>query len=74
MKQILVEVKPNSSQNKVDKITDEIYKVYLTAQPISGQANKQLIKVLAKYFKIAQSLITIKVGKTSKTKVIILSG
>ena len=73
MKQILVEVKPNASQNKIEKISDNVYKVWVTALPVKGEANKMLIKLLAKYFKVAKSLIEIKAGKTSKTKVVIVN-
>ncbi|MFA5047966.1 MAG: DUF167 domain-containing protein [Patescibacteria group bacterium] len=74
MTQILVEVKPNSSKINVEKITDLVYKVRLTAPPVEGKANNQLIKVLADYFNISKSEITIKTGKTSKTKLVIISG
>ena len=74
MRSILVEIKPNSRQNKVEKITDNVYKVRLTAPPKDGKANKQLIEILADYFKIAKSRVVIKAGKTSKTKVIVISG
>lgn len=72
MTQLLIEVRPNSKQLKIEKITDSVYKVHLTAPPAEGKANKQLIEVLAKQFKVAKSLITIKVGKSAKTKVIII--
>lgn len=73
MKQILIEVRPNCKQIKIEKITDSVYKVHLTAPPTEGKANKQLIEALAKHFKIAKSLITIKAGKSAKTKVIIIN-
>ena len=72
MKQILVEVKPNSKQLKIEKITDGVYKIHLNAPAQDGKANKQLIDVLADYFKVAKSLITIKAGKSARTKVIII--
>ncbi|MFA6918879.1 MAG: DUF167 domain-containing protein [Patescibacteria group bacterium] len=72
--QILVEVKPNSSKVQVEKITDQVYKVKLTAPPAEGKANIQLIKVLSDYFEVSKSRVTIKTGKTSKTKVVIISG
>lgn len=74
MKQIIVEVKPNSKQVKIEKITENVYKVRLTAPAQEGKANKQLIEVLAGYFKVAKSLIAIKAGKTAKTKTILISG
>lgn len=73
-KTITVEVKTNSRDIKIDEITDKVFKIKLTATPIDGKANKQLIEVLAKYFNISKSQIVIKSGKTSKTKVLVISG
>ncbi len=70
---ILIEVKPNSTQNKIEKITESVYKIWVSAPPIEGKANKAIIELLAKHFKIAKSLITIKNGKSSKTKVVEIS-
>ncbi|MFA5905376.1 MAG: DUF167 domain-containing protein [Desulfobacula sp.] len=72
--QILVEVKPHSAKIDVEKVTDQVYKVKLTAPPTEGKANIQLIKVLSDYFEVSKSQVTIKTGKTSKTKVVIISG
>lgn len=74
MKKITVEVKPNSKEIKIEKIINNVYKVRLTATPVEGKANKQLIAVMAKYFKVSKSQIEIKVGKTSKTKVLVIYG
>ena len=73
-KKIVVEVKTNSKEIKVEKITDNVYKIKLTTSPVNGQANKQLIEVLSKYFGVAKSQIEIKSGKTSKTKVLVIYG
>ena len=74
MIQLLVEVKTNSSKIDVEKITDLVYKVRLTAPPTEGKANTQLIKILADYFNVSKSQVSIKTGKTSKTKLVIISG
>lgn len=72
MKQILAEVRPNCKQLKIEKITDSVYKIHLTAPATEGKANKQLIETLADYFKVAKTLITIKAGKSARTKVIMI--
>ncbi len=72
MKQLLIEVKPNSKHLKIEKITDAVYKIHLTAPAQEGKANQQLIGVLSDYFKIAKSLIEIKTGKTAKTKTVLI--
>lgn len=48
----------------------DVYKIKLTAKPVNNDANKQLIEVLEKYFKIKKRFITIKQGKTSRIKII----
>lgn len=74
MEKIFVIVKTNSSQIKVEKIQEDKYIVYLTAQPVDGKANEQLLKVLAKHLQLPKSLLAIKSGKTSKNKVILITG
>ena len=67
---IYIQASPNSSKNEVIKISEGEYKVKLTATPIDGKANKMLIEVLAKHFKIAKSCITIVGGKSAKIKMV----
>jgi uncharacterized protein (TIGR00251 family) len=74
MKEIIVTAKPNASQNKVEKIDETHFKVWLTASPVDGKANNLLIKLLAEYFKISKSQLAVKRGKTAKTKLLIISG
>ncbi len=73
-KQLLIEVKPNSSKVSVEKITEVVYKVRLSAPATEGKANSQLIKVLAEYFGVCKSKVEIKTGKSSKNKVVIIYG
>jgi uncharacterized protein (TIGR00251 family) len=67
---IYVKVNPNSSQNKVKKITDGEYKIWTTATPEKNKANKMVIKLLAKYFDTSQNQIKIIIGKTTRKKII----
>ena len=45
-------------------------KIYLTAVPVDGKANRELIKLLAKELGISKSRISIIKGKKSKEKII----
>ena len=72
-RQLLVEVRPNSKHFKIEEIAGGVYKIHLTAPATEGKANKQLIGVLSDYFGVAKSLISIKAGKSSKTKVVIIN-
>ncbi len=42
----------------------------IKSQPIKGEANKEIIKKLAKHFGISTSLVQIKSGQKSKQKII----
>lgn len=65
-----MKVIPRASRNKVEKISEGDYKVWLTAPPVDGEANEQLVKILSDYFKVSKSLVKIAGGKSAKTKII----
>ena len=45
---IQVKVKPNSKQQKIEELEDGSLIIRLKSLPIKGQANQELIKLLAK--------------------------
>jgi len=67
---VYVKVTPRASKNEVIKISEGEYKVKLTAAPVDNQANLMLKKVLAEYFDVPKSSLTIVAGKTAKTKLV----
>lgn len=67
---IYIKVSPRSSKNDVVKISDGEYKVRITAAPVDGEANKMLLKVLAKHFSVPVSMINIVGGKSAKIKIV----
>ena len=66
---VIIKVKPNSHQEKIEK-TEKGYLVYIKEPPVENKANQAVIKVLANYFKIPKSQISILSGLKSKQKVI----
>jgi uncharacterized protein len=64
-----VKVIPKSSKNLVAEENGQ-YKVYLTAPPIDGKANKALIEILAAHFHVAKQNIQIIHGLKSRHKVV----
>ena len=56
-------------KNEVKK-EDRNFKVYLTAPPVKGKANKMLIEVLAEYFGCKKSDLRIMKGDKSRDKFI----
>ncbi|OIP77466.1 MAG: hypothetical protein COT61_05375 [Candidatus Portnoybacteria bacterium CG09_land_8_20_14_0_10_44_13] len=67
---IFVRAKPNSKEERVEKIGKYDYLVSVRESPIKGRANKAIIGALADYFKISPSRIWIRAGLASKNKII----
>lgn len=64
-----IKVKPNFRQNKFLVLQDDgNWLVHLTAQPVKGEANKQLIEYLSEILKIPKRKINIQKGSQSKFK------
>jgi uncharacterized protein YggU (UPF0235/DUF167 family) len=80
---IIVKAKTKARENKVERVTqpalnlnnkkvvDEavVYKVSVKAAPVAGKANEAIIEVLAEYFDVAKSCISLITGQSSKQKV-----
>lgn len=73
---IILEVRviPRSSKSEIVGEYDEALKVKISAPPVDGAANKELIKVLSKTFGVSKSSVEIISGETSKTKQIMIYG
>lgn len=67
---IMITVKPRSSKIEVIQISETEYQVKLTASPVDGEANEQLIHILSDYFDIPKTRISILKGKTGKKKMV----
>ena len=65
---VKIKVIPRASRVKVEQLADLSFKVHLTRPASDGEANEQLIKVLADYFNVKKYQLTIIKGATSKTK------
>lgn len=67
---ISVKVKPNSKQERVEKLTETEFVVYVNAPAQEGRANAAVIEVLREYFDIAKTRITIIRGHRCRNKVV----
>ncbi len=74
MARLSVKVIPKSSRVEVVGFENGMLKVKLTAPAEAGKANKQLIEVLAKHFRVPKRAITILRGETSRQKVVEIEG
>ena len=63
-----VRVVPRASKSEIVGEHDGALKVRIASPPVDGAANTELIKLLAKTFRVSKSQIEIINGQTSKTK------
>ena len=66
---IKVKVFPNSKKQEIIKKSEDSFDVKVKAKPIKGEANREVIKVLALYFKIPESKIKMIKGFKQKNKI-----
>lgn len=70
---IKVSVIPNAKKTTITNTAPGHYRVRVTAAPVKGRANQELIRLLAEHFGTAPSSITIKRGVHSRNKIIEIS-
>lgn len=63
-------VHPNAPRNRIERIQDDQLVVRLNSPPVEGQANKALLRLLAKTLHVAPSRLTLIQGDKSRTKII----
>lgn len=74
MKGLHIKVKPNSRQQTLQTAEDGSLVICLKSPPVDGKANDELIKLLAKEFKVPKSSVRIKSGQSSKRKSVEIDG
>lgn len=67
---ISVRVTPNAKKNEIIKISDNSYKIKVTAPPEKGRANELVLELLAEHLNKKRREISIMAGKTSRDKII----
>ena len=66
-------IKPNSRHREEVVVgSDGVYIIYTKAPAIEGRANAAAIKLLAKYFGVAQSAVRLVRGARAKHKVFLI--
>ena len=69
-----IHVQPKSSRNKIVGLHGDALKISITAPPTDGKANSELIVFLAKKLGIPKADISLKSGRQSRNKSLLLSG
>lgn len=66
---ISVRVKPGTKQEKIEKIGERDFIIRVKEKPQEGKANQAVIRVLAEFFGVAKSGVTLLKGQTAREKV-----
>ena len=67
---IRVKVKPNARVSIIEEVDDGSFVAHLKASPIDGEANKELIALVAHRFGCSKAAVSIKSGASSRTKLL----
>ena len=65
-----IKVKPNSRASLLEQKDDGTWLAQIKSPPVDGKANEELIALVAKHFGCRKSEVSIKLGGSSRTKLI----
>ena len=71
---VIIQVQPNAHENKVDRYKDGIVYLKITAPPIRGKANKEVLAFLSSILNMSKSSLEIVKGETNKKKILAVKG
>lgn len=70
MTRIFVKAKPGSKNEKIERIDESHFEVWVKEPPVKGKANQAIIKALAAHFGVAPEKVRIVSGHTSRQKIV----
>ncbi|XP_012260660.2 UPF0235 protein C15orf40 homolog [Athalia rosae] len=71
---IKIQAKPGAKHNNITDISDESVGVAISAPPVEGEANTELVKYLAAVLGARKSDVSLDRGSKSRQKVVIVEG
>lgn len=66
--QLQIRMKPRSRASSLEQSDDGTWLARVKSPPVDGQANAELVKLVAKHFGCAKSAVRIKSGASSRLK------
>jgi uncharacterized protein len=69
-----VRVQPRASRSEVAGIYGDALKIRLSAPPVDGAANTELVEFLAHVFAVGRRDVRILAGETSRSKIVEIEG
>jgi len=71
---ISVRVHPGATKNEVVGFTDGVLRVRVSAPPVKGKANRELIAFLSEKLGVTRGKVAIIKGHTTRNKVVAING
>jgi len=71
---ISVQVYPSAVRNEIVGLTNGVLRVKLSAPPVKGKANRELLAFLSQLLGISKDRIGIIKGQTTRNKIIAIDG
>jgi hypothetical protein len=71
---VRVYAKPRASKSRIVKTSNAELHVALSAPPVDGEANKELLKLISRSFGFPKSALTVEKGEASRHKVVRVRG
>jgi len=71
---IEVRVKPRARESRVLGLREGALEVAVAAAPVDGEANVELVRILASHLGLARSAVSIVSGASGRSKLIALAG
>ncbi|XP_012270131.1 UPF0235 protein C15orf40 homolog [Orussus abietinus] len=71
---IKIQAKPGAKHNNITEITDDVVGVAISAPPVEGEANTELVKYLASILGVRKSDVSLDRGAKSRHKTVIVAG
>jgi uncharacterized protein (TIGR00251 family) len=69
-----VRVQPRASRTEIAGEHDGALKVRLTSPPVDGAANRELVQLLARTFRVPPSAVRLIHGETGRSKTVEITG
>lgn len=67
---IFVKVKAGAKQEKIEKVGENKYNVFIKERPQKGAANRGLVKAVARYLGVSSNHVSIISGHKSRNKIV----
>lgn len=71
---IKIQAKPGAKQNSITDMSDDAVSVAISAPPVEGEANTELVKYLSSVLGLRKSDVSLDRGSKSRQKLIVVSG